>query len=372
MVKVSLRDIWKIYPNAKNVAPAVQNFNLDIEDGEFIVFVGSSGCGKTTTLRMVAGLESITKGEIWIDGKLVNNLSPKKRNIAMVFQNYALYPNLNLFENIAFGLRLRKMEKYRIDEIVAQKAKQLEIDHLLTRLPKDVSGGQRQRVALGRAIVRDPSVFLMDEPLSNLDAKMRVQMRAEIIKLHRELKATTIYVTHDQIEAMTMGDRIVVMNGGIIQQIGTPEAIYNTPANRYVAGFVGSPQMNFLQGTLVEMEGCVWFSNSYMRIQVPAEMLQGQLSRLIHYDLIGGIRPEYIQIEADEGGPMGKTSFRATVDLSELVGADRYVHAQFGVNSTVVVRTSSDRQFKLGAPLIVTPSMKHFNFFDCNTGARID
>jgi multiple sugar transport system ATP-binding protein len=205
MDKVSLRHVWKIYPNAKNVAPAVQDFCLDITRGEFMVLVGASGCGKTTTLRMIAGLESITKGEILIDGKVVNDLSPRRRNIAMVFQNYALYPNLTLFENMAFGLRLRKMEKYQINDLVNEKARKLEIDHLLDRLPKDVSGGQRQRVALGRAIVRNPSVFLMDEPLSNLDAKMRVQMRSEITRLHRELGATTVYVTHDQTEAMTMG-----------------------------------------------------------------------------------------------------------------------------------------------------------------------
>ena len=198
MRKVALKNVWKIYTNAKNVSPAVQDFNLEIEEGEFIVFVGPSGCGKTTTLRMIAGLESITKGTLEIDGKIVNDVSPKDRNIAMVFQNYALYPNFDLFENIAFGLRLRKVEKYKIDEMVSEKARKLQIDHLLDRQPKDISGGQRQRVALGRAIVRDPSVFLMDEPLSNLDAKMRTEMRTEIIKLHKELKATTVYVTHDQ------------------------------------------------------------------------------------------------------------------------------------------------------------------------------
>ena len=371
MFKVSLHNVWKIYPNSKDVAPAVQDFNLDVEDGEFIVLVGSSGCGKTTTLRMIAGLESITKGEIAIDGKVVNNLSPKKRNIAMVFQNYALYPNLNLYDNIAFGLRLRKMEKYKIEEIVSQKSKQLQIDHLLDRLPKDISGGQRQRVALGRAIVRDPSVFLMDEPLSNLDATMRVQMRTEISKLHRDLGATTIYVTHDQTEAMTMGDRIVVMNQGIIQQIGTPEEIFNTPSKRYVAGFIGSPPMNFFKGRIVENNGSYTFQNTYMNIKIPNEIVQGRLLKAVNYDLIGGIRPEYMSVAPLIDNKVDEFSFRAELDITELVGADRYVHARISPQDTAIIRTSADNRFKSGEKLVISADMKRFLFFDSNTGERI-
>ena len=374
MEKVSLRNVWKIYPGAKNVAPAVKDFNLDIHQGEFMVFVGASGCGKTTTLRMIAGLESITKGEILIDDKVVNNLSPKQRNIAMVFQNYALYPNLNLFENMAFGLRLAKMEKYKINELVNEKAKKLEIDHLLDRLPKDISGGQRQRVALGRAIVRNPSVFLMDEPLSNLDAKMRVQMRTEITKLHKELGATTVYVTHDQIEAMTMGDRIVVMNGGLIQQVGTPEEIYNEPANRYVAGFIGTPQTNFIPGRLMKTEDGYAFSNSFMMLKVPNEKITPNLQKYVDRDLVGGIRPEYLSVDIG-AEKRDEYSFPGEVDITELVGADRYVHVRYNLvnrnDTPVIVRASVRNRFTPGEKIFVRADMNMFLFFDVNTGMRI-
>ena len=371
--KVTLNNVWKIYPGAKNVAPAVRDFNLSIAPGEFIVFVGASGCGKTTTLRMVAGLESITRGEILIDGNVVNHLSPKQRNIAMVFQNYALYPNLSLFENMAFGLRLQKMEKYRINELVNEKAKKLEIDHLLDRLPKDVSGGQRQRVALGRAIVRNPSVFLMDEPLSNLDAKMRVQMRTEITRLHRELEATTIYVTHDQTEAMTMGDRIVVMNGGVIQQVGTPEEIYNYPRNRYVAGFIGTPQTNFIPGRLIKTESGYAFSNSFMLLQIPKENITPALLKYEDHDLVGSIRPEYMF--ARPVGERTENTFRGEMEISELVGADRYLHIRYNTvnrsEAPVIVRVSGREKYAPGDALSVGADMKMFLFFDVNTGERI-
>ncbi len=373
MEKVTLRNVWKIYPGAKNVAPAVRDFNLEIKQGEFMVFVGASGCGKTTTLRMIAGLESITKGEILIDGKVVNHLSPKKRNVAMVFQNYALYPNLNLFENMAFGLRLSKMEKYKINEIVNERAKKLEIDHLLDRLPKDISGGQRQRVALGRAIVRDPSVFLMDEPLSNLDAKMRVQMRAEIIRLHKELGTTTIYVTHDQTEAMTMGDRIVVMNGGVIQQVGTPEEIYNYPRNRYVAGFIGTPPTNFIPGRLIKTETGYAFSNSFMLLDIPKENMTPGLLRYENRDVIGGLRPEYMTI--DHKHEKSGDTFPGELELSELVGADRYLHVRYNtINRTeapVIVRATVHDRYDAGERLFIKADMKMFLFFDVNTGERI-
>ena len=375
MDKVSLRNVWKIYPGAKTAAPAVRDFNLDIGDGEFMVFVGASGCGKTTTLRMIAGLESISRGEILIDGKVVNNLSPRQRNIAMVFQNYALYPNLSLFENMAFGLRLRKMEKYQINEIVGQKARKLEIDHLLDRLPKDVSGGQRQRVALGRAIVRDPSVFLMDEPLSNLDAKMRVQMRSEIIRLHRELGTTTVYVTHDQTEAMTMGDRIVVMNGGVMQQVGTPEEIYNEPANRYVAGFIGTPPMNFIPGRLEKLNGGYAFSTKSFSVPLPAANVTPALERYEGRDLVGGIRPEYMSVCAMTEGDRPAGHFAGTLELSELVGADRFLHLRYDANDTlvppVIVRGSVRDRFPVGTKLWIGADMNMFLFFDVNSSERI-
>ena len=243
MASISCQHIYKIYPGA--TAPSVTDFNLEIQDKEFIIFVGPSGCGKSTTLRMIAGLEEISKGEMYIGGRLINDVPPKDRDIAMVFQSYALYPHMTVYKNIAFGLELRKTPKDEIDKRVHEAAKILEIEHLLDRKPKALSGGQRQRVALGRAMVRNPAVFLLDEPLSNLDAKLRTSMRTEIIKLHKKLATTFIYVTHDQTEAMTMGDRIVVMKDGIIQQVDTPQNLYDMPCNMFVAGFIGSPQMNF-------------------------------------------------------------------------------------------------------------------------------
>ena len=250
MASISCQHIYKIYPGA--TAPSVTDFNLEIQDKEFIIFVGPSGCGKSTTLRMIAGLEEISKGEMYIGGRLINDVPPKDRDIAMVFQSYALYPHMTVYKNIAFGLELRKTPKDEIDKRVHEAAKILEIEHLLDRKPKALSGGQRQRVALGRAMVRNPAVFLLDEPLSNLDAKLRTSMRTEIIKLHKKLATTFIYVTHDQTEAMTMGDRIVVMKDGIIQQVDTPQNLYDMPCNMFVAGFIGSPQMNFLDGTIVK------------------------------------------------------------------------------------------------------------------------
>ena len=248
MASISCQHIYKIYPGA--TAPSVTDFNLEIQDKEFIIFVGPSGCGKSTTLRMIAGLEEISKGEMYIGGRLINDVPPKDRDIAMVFQSYALYPHMTVYKNIAFGLELRKTPKDEIDKRVHEAAKILEIEHLLDRKPKALSGGQRQRVAIGRAIVRNPKVFLMDEPLSNLDAKLRNQMRAEIIKLREKIDTTFVYVTHDQVEAMTLGDRIVIMRDGFIQQIGTPQEVFNHPANLFVAGFIGTPQMNLFDATL--------------------------------------------------------------------------------------------------------------------------
>ncbi|MFD0717346.1 ABC transporter ATP-binding protein [Paenibacillus sp. GCM10027626] len=366
MARVVLKNLWKSYPGAKNVAPAVQDFQLDIADREFVALIGPSGCGKSTTLRMIAGLESATQGEIYIDDQLVNDLSPKKRNISMVFQNYALYPSLSNFENIAFALRVGRAQKYIIEESVKRTARKLEIDHLLDRYPREVSGGQRQRVALGRAIVRDPRVFLMDEPLSNLDAKMRVQMRLEIIKLHRSLHATTIYVTHDQIEAMTMADRIVIMNKGVIQQVGTPEEIYNYPANTFVGGFIGNPPMNFINGTIEH--GRV-FSNKTMGLQIPRETGERLQEQNVH-SVIGGIRPEQLYIEMGSS-PVSDHTFVGTVDVTELIGADRHVHVDLGKTGTVVVRTGAETRFREGDTVTVKANMDKFLFFDPNTGCRI-
>lgn len=256
MAEVRLRNVTKVFGKVV----AVKNFTLDIKDGEFVILVGPSGCGKTTTLRSIAGLEEIDSGEIYIGDRLVNDVPPKDRDIAMVFQNYALYPHMDVYKNMSFGLRLRKVPKQEIDKIVRRTADMLGIGELLDRKPKELSGGQRQRVALGRAIVRNPKVFLFDEPLSNLDAKLRIAMRAELLDLHRRLKTTTIYVTHDQLEAMTMADRIVVMNEGVIQQVGTPQEVYDHPVNKYVAGFIGSPEMNFIPCRLVKKNGDMYLS----------------------------------------------------------------------------------------------------------------
>ncbi len=292
MSSLSLKHIYKVYPG--NVT-AVKDFNLDIEDKEFIVFVGPSGCGKSTTLRMIAGLEEISQGELYIDGNIVNNIAPKDRDIAMVFQNYALYPHMTVYDNMAFGLKLRKIPKNEIDEKVKEAARILDIEHLLDRKPKALSGGQRQRVALGRAIVREPKVFLMDEPLSNLDAKLRVQMRTEISKLHKKLQTTFIYVTHDQTEAMTMGSRIVVMKDGLIQQVDTPQQIYAYPANMFVAGFIGSPQMNFIDSKLEEKN-----EKTYIVFGEDSILLPGDKAKIakekgyLGKDIVMGIRPENI------------------------------------------------------------------------------
>ena len=290
MAEVILKDICKSYDNGFN---AVKNVNIDIQDKEFVVLVGPSGCGKSTTLRMIAGLEEISSGQLHIGDRLVNDVDPKDRDIAMVFQNYALYPHLTVYDNMAFALKLRKLPKDEIDSKVKEAAKILDLTHLLDRKPKALSGGQRQRVALGRAIVRNPKVFLMDEPLSNLDAKLRTSMRTEITKLHKSLGTTFIYVTHDQVEAMTMADRIVVMKDGVVQQIATPQEVYDTPNNMFVAGFIGAPQMNFIDVTLVEKDGEIFAKNDSLNIKLN----KGQCCALIEKNYIGkevvlGIRPE--------------------------------------------------------------------------------
>lgn len=328
MASVKLKGIYKRYPGG---VTAVNDFNLDIEDKEFIILVGPSGCGKTTTLRMVAGLEEITEGELFIGDKLVNDVAPKDRDIAMVFQNYALYPHMSVFDNMAFGLKLRKMPKDEIKRRVLEAAKILDIEHLLERRPKALSGGQRQRVALGRAIVRDPKVFLMDEPLSNLDAKLRVQMRTEISKLHQRLQTTFIYVTHDQTEALTMGTRIVVMKDGYIQQVDTPNNLYERPINMFVAGFIGSPQMNFVNAKVEKRGEEIHLLFGKEDIKLPegkAKKLEG--SEYVGREVVIGIRPEDIHDEAVYLESMSDSIVNAKVEVVEMLGSETLLYTEVG------------------------------------------
>ena len=359
---VSLRHIDKIYDN--NVQ-AVFDFNLDIKKHEFIVFVGPSGCGKSTTLRMIAGLEDITKGELYIDNELCNDKTPKDRDIAMVFQSYALYPHMSVYENMAFGLKLRRLPKYEIDRRVHEAARILQIEEYLDRKPKALSGGQRQRVALGRAIVRNAKVFLMDEPLSNLDAKLRVQMRSEIIKLHNSLNATTIYVTHDQTEAMTMASRIVVMKLGRVQQIGSPIEIYNNPANLFVAGFIGSPAMNFFHVDYSAEDNSITFASGE-KVVLPKTLTKG---KSIPSKVIFGIRPEDIK-EVDGETKVTGPEFDIDVNVAELLGNEYYVHAYFG-GTELVSKIPANRVIKTGDKIKVFFDLKKIHFFDPETEKSI-
>ena len=340
MASLSLRHINKTYPNGY---VAVKDFNLEIEDKEFIIFVGASGCGKSTTLRMVAGLEEITSGELYIGDKLVNDVEPKDRDIAMVFQNYALYPHMTVYDNMAFGLKLRKIPKDEIDKMVREAARILDLEALLERKPKALSGGQRQRVAMGRAIVRNPKVFLMDEPLSNLDAKLRGQMRIEISKLHQRLGTTIIYVTHDQTEAMTLGTRIVVMNAGIVQQVDTPQVLYDAPCNLFVAGFIGSPQMNFVDAT------CKVKGNDVYLVAGPSEikLAPEKAKKLIDGGYNGktvvlGIRPEDVHDEPDFLAKSHDTVIEAKIRVYEMLGAEVFLYFDYeGANMTARVEPST-------------------------------
>ena len=341
MASLSLKNVCKVYPNG---FVAVKDFNLEIADKEFIIFVGPSGCGKSTTLRMIAGLEEISSGELWIGDKLVNDVEPKDRDIAMVFQNYALYPHMTVYDNMAFGLKLRKVPKADIDKAVHEAAKILDIEHLLDRKPKALSGGQRQRVAMGRAIVRSPKVFLMDEPLSNLDAKLRVQMRVEISKLHQRLETTIIYVTHDQTEAMTLGTRIVVLKDGIIQQVDTPSNLYNTPNNLFVAGFIGSPQMNLIDAEVVQSGSQVTLKMSdTVSITLPAEKSE-KLKSYVGKTVVVGIRPEDIKDDEEFVAAHADHTFEAQVKVYELLGAEVNLHydiAQTTCTAKVNPRTTA-------------------------------
>ena len=364
MATLKFKDINKIYDNK---VQAVFDFNLDVNDHEFIVFVGPSGCGKTTTLRMVAGLEEITSGELYINNRLVNDIAPKDRDIAMVFQSYALYPHMTVYDNMAFGLKLRKIPKEEIERRVNEAAAILGLEPYLNRRPKALSGGQRQRVALGRAIVRNPKVFLMDEPLSNLDAKLRVQMRSEIIKIHERVGATTIYVTHDQTEAMTMATRIVVMKDGYIQQIGTPKEVYNNPANIFVGGFIGSPAMNFLKGKYIDdcfvIEGSK--TERTIKIFIP-EKLRPNIQGYENDEVILGIRPEDIHINGEIVQKYPKSATEVECDVVELLGHELIVYGYMN-GQRIIVKTSANNDIQVHDKILFTFDMNKVHFFDPTT-----
>ena len=367
MASLSLRNIYKVYPNGFN---AVKDFNLEIEDKEFIIFVGPSGCGKSTTLRMIAGLEEISKGELYIDGKLVNDVEPKDRDIAMVFQNYALYPHMSIYDNMAFGLKLRKMPKAEIDKRVREAARILDIEHLLDRKPKLLSGGQRQRVAMGRAIVREPKVFLMDEPLSNLDAKLRVQMRLEISKLHQRLQSTIIYVTHDQTEAMTLGTRIVVMKDGVIQQVDSPQNLYDYPDNLFVAGFIGSPQMNFIDATVVKEGGELFleYGNHHRVILTPerAEKLADYVGKEVTF----GIRPEDVFASEKYEAAHEHNTVEASVRVFEMLGAEVFLYLTVD-GFDVTCREHPSTKAKPGDIMSISFDVNKIHVFDKETQMTI-
>jgi len=363
MGQVVLKDINKFYDSVH----AVKDFNLQIRDKEFVVFVGPSGCGKTTTLRMIAGLEAISSGDISIDGQVVNDLAPMDRDIAMVFQNYALYPHMSVYDNMAFGLKMRKFGKAEIGKRVKEAADILGIGELPKTKPRQLSGGQRQRGALGRAIVRHPRVFLFDEPLSNLDAKLRVQMRVELKKLHLRLGTTAIYVTHDQVEAMTLGDRVVVMKDGVVQQVGDPLELYNQPANKFVAGFIGSPAMNFATVTMVDGNGRITAKNSGLEIEVPgahADRLRGHVGQ----QLTMGIRPENLHL-ASAADPEGLT-FNSKVEVVEKLGSEILLDVRVGDDTMVAaVDPATGAKVQDNLRLAINPERLHF--FDAKTEAAV-
>ena len=362
MAKVELKSISKVYDGG---VKAVDNANIVVEDKEFVVLVGPSGCGKSTTLRMVAGLEDITEGDLLIDGEKMNDVPPKDRNIAMVFQNYALYPHMSVYENMAFGLKIKKVPKEEIDKRVHEAARILDIEKFLDRKPKALSGGQRQRVAVGRAIVRNPKVFLFDEPLSNLDAKLRVQMRAELSYLHLRLNATMIYVTHDQVEAMTMASKIVVMKDGKIQQIGSPMFLYNHPVNKFVAGFIGSPPMNFLTVEVIDEGGSIILNEGSFKIKADPSHFEN-LRKYSGKEVFFGIRPEdlvYSENSADN-------SMTMKVTVVEPLGAD--IHLWLTTEKQpLVARTESHYTFKVGDSVTFIPKMEKARYFDRETELAI-
>ena len=391
MAEVILKNLKKVYPNAESKKAkkgepqkkgnlqitdegvvAVQDFNLHIADKEFIVLVGPSGCGKSTTLRMIAGLEDISGGELTIGGKLMNDVEPKDRDIAMVFQSYALYPHMTVYENMAFSLKLKKLPKDEIDKKVREAAEILDITQYLDRKPKALSGGQRQRVAIGRAIVREPKVLLMDEPLSNLDAKLRNQMRAEIIKLRERIDTTFIYVTHDQTEAMTLGDRIVIMKDGVIQQIGTPQEVFDHPTNLFVAGFIGTPQMNFFDAELVKEDGRYAVVLENARVEL-SEAKQANLARkqVQPGPITLGVRPEHLILSGDEG-----SMIHGTVDVSEMMGSAVHLHVSACGSDTIMIVPTTELEstsaFTIGSPIAFTFNGVMAHLFDRNTKKNLE
>ena len=369
MASLSFQHVYKKYEGG---VVAVSDFNLEVADKEFVILVGPSGCGKSTTLRMLAGLENISEGEIYIEDRLINDVLPKDRDIAMVFQNYALYPHMTVYDNMAFALKLRKMSKAEIKRRVTEAAKILEIEHLLQRKPKALSGGQRQRVALGRAIVRDPKVFLMDEPLSNLDAKLRVQMRVEITKLHHRLKTTFVYVTHDQTEAMTMGTRIVVMKDGFIQQVDSPTELYDNPVNTFVAGFIGMPPMNFIEG-LIAVEGSdVYVTFENISVKLPERYAVEEVMERDGQQVIFGVRPEALTDETTFVSDHPEASFVADVDVVELLGAETYLYVTVNGSLPLTCRVDpTTSQSVVGESVDLAIDTNRVHLFDKDTEQSI-
>ncbi len=370
MASLSFKHLYKKYPGG---VTAVSDFCLEVKDKEFIILVGPSGCGKTTTLRMIAGLEEITEGELHIGDTLVNDIAPKDRDIAMVFQNYALYPHMTVFDNMAFGLKLRKTPKEEIKRRVEEAARILDITHLLERRPKALSGGQKQRVALGRAIVREPKVFLLDEPLSNLDAKLRAQMRTELTKLHQKLGTTFVYVTHDQVEAMTMATRIVVMKDGLIQQVATPQNLYDLPVNVFVAGFIGTPQMNFIKATLVKKkDGDLYFEFGENSLKLPPEKAEAEeLKEYYGKEVILGVRPECLHDEARYLEAMPDSIIEADVEVTELMGAEIYLYlSTTGADEetqNLIARVSPRSEARAGDKVKIAVELPRVHVFDKDT-----
>ena len=364
MAGLSFKHIYKKYPGG---VTAVSDFCLEVKDKEFLILVGPSGCGKTTTLRMIAGLEEITEGELFIGDRIVNDVAPKDRDIAMVFQNYALYPHMTVFDNMAFGLKLRKVPKEEIKRRVEEAARALDISHLLDRRPKALSGGQKQRVALGRAIVREPAVFLLDEPLSNLDAKLRAAMRTELTKIHKKLGTTFVYVTHDQVEAMTMATRIVVMKDGLIQQVATPQNLYDYPVNKFVAEFIGTPQMNMLECELVGRGGDVFLKFGENELKLPAEKANdAALKDYIGKEVIVGVRPEAIHDEPMYLSSMTDSTIEAYVDVTELMGAEIYLYLS-SEEQSFTARVSSRSTARAGDTIKVAIDTTRCHIFDKDT-----
>ena len=362
MAGVTLKGVSKSFGKVR----VIENLDLDIHDQEFMVLVGPSGCGKSTALRMIAGLEEVSAGQVMIGGKVVNDLPPKERDIAMVFQSYALYPHMTVRENMAFGLKIRRLPVAEVEQLVGDAARVLDIQHLLDRRPKELSGGQRQRVAVGRAIVRKPSVFLFDEPLSNLDAKLRVQMRAEIARLQRNLKTTTVYVTHDQVEAMTMGSRIAVLHDGALQQVGTPLDVYENPVNVFVAQFIGTPPMNFISATIGQ--GGETLESAVFRLPTPAAW-RGAAAKHVGRKVVIGIRPEKVSLM--DGAGAGHDSIQATVEVVELLGSEAVFHGRVG-EDLLIAKAESHRAPTLGAKVPLRLELDALHLFDADTQRRLE